>query len=40
VGLAPGNAFSVLPMTLRDDLLSAFNEIVKNSGNTGGSLQS
>jgi len=30
VGLAPEDAFSVLPTTLRDDLLSAFNEIVKN----------
>ena len=28
VGLAPEDAFSVLPSTLRDDLLSAFNEIV------------
>lgn len=30
MGLAPEDAFSVLPSTLRDDLLSAFNEIVKN----------
>jgi hypothetical protein len=30
VGLAPEDAFSVLPSTLRDDLLSAFNEIVNN----------
>jgi hypothetical protein len=30
VGLAPEDAFSVLPTTLRDDLLSAFNEIVNN----------
>jgi hypothetical protein len=30
VGLAPQDAFSVLPSTLRDDLLEAFNEIVKN----------
>lgn len=30
MGLAPEDAFSVLPSTLRDDLLDAFNEIVKN----------
>jgi hypothetical protein len=30
VTLASEDAFSVLPTTLRDDLLSAFNEIVKN----------
>jgi hypothetical protein len=30
VVLVPADAFSVLPTTLRDDLLSAFNEIVKN----------
>ena len=30
MGLAPEDAFSVLPSTLRDDLLSAFNDIVKN----------
>lgn len=30
VGVMPQDAFSVLPTTLRDDLLSAFNEIVKN----------
>ncbi|MBT2499225.1 hypothetical protein J7E25_08960 [Agromyces sp. ISL-38] len=30
MGLAPEDAFSVLPTTLRDDLVSAFNEIVKN----------
>lgn len=30
MGLAPADAFSVLPATLRDDLLSAFNEIVTN----------
>lgn len=30
VGLAPEDAFSVLPDTLRDDLLAAFNEIVTN----------
>jgi hypothetical protein len=30
VGLAPEDAFSVLPATLRKDLLDAFNEIVKN----------
>ena len=30
MGFAPQDAFSVLPSTLRDDLLSAFNEIVKN----------
>lgn len=30
MGLAPEDAFTVLPSTLRDDLLSAFNEIVKN----------
>jgi hypothetical protein len=30
VALTPADAFSVLPTTLRDDLLSAFNEIVKN----------
>jgi hypothetical protein len=29
-GLAPEDAFSVLPASLRDDLLSAFNEIVRN----------
>lgn len=29
MGLAPEDAFAVLPTTLRDDLLSAFNEIVK-----------
>jgi len=28
--LKPADAFSVLPITLRDDLLNAFNEIVKN----------
>jgi hypothetical protein len=28
--LAPEDAFVVLPTTLRDDLLSAFNEIIKN----------
>ena len=30
MGLAPEDAFNGLPTTLRDDLLSAFNEIVKN----------
>jgi hypothetical protein len=30
VGLAPEDAFSVLPSTLRDDLLSALTEIVSN----------
>ncbi len=30
MSLAPEDAFSVLPTTLRDDLLNAFNEIVKN----------
>jgi hypothetical protein len=30
VGLTPEAAFSSLPTTLRDDLLSAFNEIVRN----------
>lgn len=30
MGLAPEDAFSVLPSSLRDDLLSAFNDIVKN----------
>jgi len=30
MGLAPEDAFSVLPESLRDDLLSAFNEIVGN----------
>ena len=30
MALTPSDAFSVLPTTLRDDLLSAFNEIVKN----------
>lgn len=30
MGLAPEDAFSVLPPTLRDDLLSAFNDIVRN----------
>lgn len=30
MGLAPEDALSVLPGTLREDLLSAFNEIVKN----------
>lgn len=30
MSLAPEDAFSVLPATLRDDLLNAFNEIVKN----------
>ncbi len=30
MSLAPADAFSVLPSTLRDDLLNAFNEIVKN----------
>lgn len=30
MGLAPEDALSVLPSTLRDDLLAAFNEIVKN----------
>lgn len=30
MGLAPEDALSVLPSTLRDDLLSAFNDIVKN----------
>src|SRR5262245_58974230 len=30
VALTPADAFSVLPSTLRDDLLSAFNEIMKN----------
>lgn len=30
MGLSPENAFSVLPITLRDDLLNAFNEIVNN----------
>ncbi|MCO1580598.1 hypothetical protein M8C13_33065 [Crossiella sp. SN42] len=30
VGLSPEDAFSVLPVSLRNDLLSAFNEIVKN----------
>lgn len=29
MGLAPANAFSALPDTLRDDLLDAFGEIVK-----------
>ncbi len=30
MGLAPGDAFAVLPTALRDDLISAFNEIVRN----------
>lgn len=30
MGLAPEDAFTVLPATLRKDLLDAFNEIVKN----------
>jgi hypothetical protein len=30
VGLAPEDAFSTLPSTLRNDLLSAFNQIVSN----------
>lgn len=30
MGLTPADAFSALPPTLRDDLLSAFNEIAKN----------
>lgn len=30
MGLAPEDAFSLLPATLRDDLLSGFNEIVNN----------
>jgi len=30
VGLAPEDAFSVLPTTLRDDLLGAYSEIVNN----------
>ena len=30
MALAPKDAFSVLPITLRDDLLNAFNEIVRN----------
>jgi hypothetical protein len=30
VGLAPADAFSVLPAKLRDDLLNAFYEIIKN----------
>lgn len=30
MGLAPEAAFTVLPVTLRDDLLNAFNEIVSN----------
>lgn len=30
MALAPGDAFSALPDTLRDDLLAAFGEIVKN----------
>ena len=30
MALSPEDAFSVLPVTLGDDLLSAFNEIVKN----------
>jgi len=30
VSLAPADAFSVLPSSLRDELLNAFNEIVKN----------
>jgi hypothetical protein len=30
VTLAPEDAFSILPTTLRDDLLNAFNEITKN----------
>jgi hypothetical protein len=30
VGLSPKDAFSVLPTTLRDDLLGAFNEIIKS----------
>lgn len=30
MGLVPEDAFSLLPSTLRDDLLSAFNDIVKN----------
>lgn len=29
-GLTPKDAFSALPSTLRDDLLDAFNEIIKN----------
>lgn len=30
MGLAPEDAFSALPTSLRDDLLNAFNEIIKN----------
>lgn len=30
MGLSPKDAFSILPATLRDDLLGAFNEIIKN----------
>lgn len=30
MGLAPEDAFSVLPASLRDDLLNAFKEVVKN----------
>jgi hypothetical protein len=30
VGLAPEDAFSTLPSTLRNDLLSAFNQVVSN----------
>jgi hypothetical protein len=30
VGLAPEDAFAAIPATLRDDLLAAFNNIVKN----------
>lgn len=30
MGLAPEDAFAVLPQSLRDDLLNAFNEIVRN----------
>jgi hypothetical protein len=30
MGLAPEDAFSILPSTLRDDLLAAFNDIVQN----------
>jgi hypothetical protein len=30
MGLAPEDAFSVLPATLRDDLLNAFTEIIRN----------
>ena len=30
MGLSPKDAFSVLPATLRDDLLDAFNEIITN----------